>query len=352
MDKIHDSVISKKELVLERIKALRKEIGKDLLIFSHFYQGEDIIRFADFVGDSLQLAHVASENKDVPFIVFCSVSFMAEMAKILCSKGQEVLAPAREARCPLAEMADIKDVEEIWKGLSASGGEFIPVVYVNSTAEIKAFCGKNGGTVCTSANAKKVFEWVFDKGKNILFFPDENLGRNTAHSLGIKDEDIKTWDPKEGRGLSDYRKSRVILWKGFCYVHTRFLSTQIERLKRAYDGLKVIVHPECPPEICAMSDLFGSTSFIKKTIEDAPSGSKWAVGTEWNFVKRLGLENPDKTVIPIFESRCNEMAQVTPDRLLGVLEGIVKGELIGRVTVSDEIADRARIALKRMLEIA
>ncbi|MCX8110711.1 MAG: quinolinate synthase NadA [Syntrophorhabdaceae bacterium] len=352
MGKIHGSGYPERESTLERIKAIRQDIGKDLLIFSHFYQDDDIVELADFVGDSLQLAHIASEKQDAPYIIFCSVSFMAEMAKILCSPKQEVLSPAPKARCPLAEMAHIHDVEVLWKGLLASGEEFIPVVYVNSTAEIKAFCGKNGGTVCTSSNAKKVFEWVFGKGKKLLFFPDENLGRNTSYSLGIRDEEIKTLDPKGDKGLSDLGKVKVLLWKGFCYVHTRFLKTQIEKLKNTHDGLKVIVHPECPPEVCAVSDLFGSTSFIKKTIEEAPSGSKWAVGTEWNFVNRLSKNNPDKTVIPILESRCNEMAQVTPERLLEVLEGIARGELTGRVTVSDEIADGARVGLKRMLEIA
>lgn len=336
---------------LEKIRSAKEKLGRDLLILAHFYQREEIVQFADFVGDSLQLAQTASQKNDVPYIVFCSVSFMAEMAKILCSPEQEVLHPAPEAKCPLAEMAKTKDVEKAWEKLSRLGKNLIPVVYVNSTAGLKAFCGRNGGSVCTSSNAKKVFEWVFSKGADLFFFPDENLGRNISHSLGIKDEEISIWDPKRKQNLEDFRRSKVILWKGFCYVHTEFLPFLVEKEKNSYNDLKVIVHPECFPEVCALSDFVGSTSFIKKTVEESPPGSRWAIGTEWNLVRRLQIKNPDKIILPLAESRCCQMAKVTPERLLDVLEGLLKGELRGRVVVPEEIAEGARIALKRMLEI-
>lgn len=342
--------LQKKE-VLEKIGYIKEKLGKNLLILAHFYQSEDIVRFADFVGDSLQLAQEASRRKEVPYIVFCSVSFMAEMARILCKPEQEVLHPAPEAKCPLAEMAKMKDVEKAWKKLSGLKKEIIPIVYVNSTAELKAFCGRNGGAVCTSSNAKKVFEWVFAKGATLLFFPDENLGRNISHSLGIKDEEISTWNQKENSKLENFKNSKVILWKGFCYVHTEFLPFIVDKLKNSNDGLKVIVHPECFPEVSALSDYVGSTSFIKKTVEESPSGSKWAIGTEWNLVRRLQINNPDKMIIPITESRCCQMAKVNPEKLLNVLEGLLIGELRGRVIVPENIAEGARIALKRMLEI-
>lgn len=340
-----------KEDVLKKIASAKKRLGKNLLILAHFYQREEIVQFADFVGDSLQLAQEASKRNDVPYIVFCSVSFMAEMARILCAPEQEVLHPAPEAKCPLAEMAKIKDVEKAWKKLSTLGKEIIPVVYVNSTAELKDFCGRNGGAVCTSSNAKKVFEWVFEKNATLFFFPDENLGRNISHFSGIKDEEISTWNPKGNNRVEDFKRSKVILWKGFCYVHTEFLPFLVEKLKSSDNDLKVIVHPECFPEVCALSDYVGSTSFIKKTVEESPPGSKWAIGTEWNLVRRLEINNPDKVIIPITESRCCQMAKVTPEKLLHVLEGLLIGELRGRVVVPEKVAEGARIALKRMLEI-
>ncbi|MGQ9618770.1 MAG: quinolinate synthase NadA [Candidatus Aminicenantia bacterium] len=339
--------------ILNKIKDVREKLGDKLIILAHFYQSENIVRFADFVGDSLQLAQEASKRKDVPYIVFCSVSFMAEMARILCSPEQEVLHPAPDAKCPLAEMAKINDVEKAWGKLSRLKEEIIPVVYVNSTAELKAFCGRNGGAVCTSSNAKKVFEWALNKGGKIFFFPDENLGRNTAHSLGIEEKDVITWDPRNGKQkVENLKNKKVILWKGFCYVHTEFLPFLVERLKGSNNELKVIVHPECFPEVCKLSDFVGSTSFIKRIVENSPSGSKWAIGTEWNLVRRLQINNPDKYIIPLTESICCQMAKVTPEKLLHVLEGLLIGELRGRVLVEEKVATDARIALQRMLEIS
>ncbi len=339
------------EEILNQIRILRTKIGKDLLIFAHFYQNEDIVRFADFLGDSLQLANEASKNKHTPYIIFCAVSFMAEMARILCSEKQEVLSPDMHAHCPLADMADINVVEDAWRQISTIDRNITPIVYVNSTAELKAFCGKNNGAVCTSANIKKIFQWAFDKKSKIFFFPDENLGRNTAYSIGIKEDDIFVWDPYGHYNFKYLENKKLILWKGFCYVHTEFLPEQIENLKRQHHGLKVIVHPECTPMLCSMSDHYGSTSFIKKTVEESPSGSIWAIGTEWNFVNRLAKDNPDKKILPITGSICTQMSQITPEKLLFILEGIAAGEKRGRITINNDISYHAKIALKRMLEI-
>ncbi len=343
-----------KEEVFKRIENAKKKLGRNLLILAHYYQSEDIVRFADFVGDSLQLAQEASQRRDVKYIVFCSVSFMADMTKIICSEDQEVLLPATDAQCPLAEMANIKDIEKAWIEVNKIRKDVIPIVYVNSTADLKAFCGRNGGTVCTSSNAEKVFKWAFSQNAAIFFFPDENLGRNISLSLGIPNNEQFIWNPKSGikaANIDLLKNAKVILWKGFCYVHKLFLVKHIENLKTQYHGLKVVVHPECVPEVCAHSDFVGSTSFIKKTVDESESGSKWAVGTEWNLVNRLAIQNPDKQVIPIGVSTCCEMKSITPEKLLYVLEGLVDGKTYGQVNVPGFIADDARIAVRRMLDI-
>ena len=339
---------------LERIGNLKAKLGKDLVIFGHFYQSDEIVKFADFVGDSLQLAQEASRRKDTRFVVVCAVTFMAEMARILCDPSQEVLHPSPEARCPLAEMARIGDVERIWEAVRVEGVQSLPVVYVNSTAELKAFCGKNGGAVCTSSNAHKVFQWVLEKNGSVFFFPDENLGRNISRRLGIGEAETVICDPARGIHHENgevLRKAKVFLWKGHCYVHTDFLKTQIEEARGRYEGIKIAVHPECPPVVCEGADVVGATSVIKKMVEESPPGSKWAIGTEWNLVNRLKNNNPDKLIIPLKDSRCSEMAQVTPERLLTILEGLDRGELPGRVVVSEAVAGNARTALTTMLGI-
>ena len=307
--------------ILERIERAKDKMGQDLIILAHFYQHDDIVRFADFVGDSLQLAQQASRQRDTPYIVFCAVSFMAEMARILCSPEQEVLHPEPLARCPLADMTGIEQAEEAWAELKTLDKGIIPVVYVNSNANLKAFCGKHEGVVCTSANAKQVFQYVFSKGASVFFFPDENLGRNTSHSLGIEDSEIFLWDPERGtKGVRKnlLKKARVFLWKGYCYVHTEFLPSDSKDRRVEDSGVKLIVHPECTPEVLALSDFAGSTSLIKSTVEKSAPGSKWAIGTEWNFVNRIKMQNPDKSIIALRESICSEMARVTPQKLLHV----------------------------------
>ncbi len=384
----------KRKDILKRIEQAKNRLGKDLIILAHFYQHDDIVRFADFVGDSLQLAEQASKQRAAPYIVFCGVSFMAEMARILCSPEQEVFHPEPLARCPLADMTGSEQAEAAWtelkkinpvrnssrcdskpsgalnpagiiikpnpaaeqQGIISNGvnKRILPVVYVNSNANLKAFCGRNEGTVCTSANAKQVFEYVFSRGASVFFFPDENLGRNTSHSLGITDHETFLWNPEVGAiGVSPdlLKEAKVFLWKGYCYVHTKFLPSDIKEKRKKYDGIKLIVHPECSPEVVALSDFVGSTSFIKNTVEKSKPGSKWAIGTELNFVNRIKKQNPDKFIIPLKKSACSEMEKVTPQKLLFVLEGLTEGKLYGRVTVEDGIVEDARTALKRMLKI-
>jgi quinolinate synthase len=344
------------EEVLKRIEIAKAKLGGDLIILAHFYQHDDIIRYADFVGDSLQLARTASKRQDVKYIVFCAVSFMAEMARILCLPEQQVFHPEPQARCPLAEMAAVGEVEAAWAMLKKTGGKIVPVVYVNSRADLKAFCGRNEGFVCTSSNAKKAMEYVFSQDAIPFFFPDENLGKNTAHSMGINDEEMFLWEPNEVPSEKDIKKVRdtkVILWKGFCYVHVAFQASHVEALRKAYgNDMKIIVHPECIPEVVRLSDYVGSTSFIQDTVAKAPSGSQWAIGTEIHFVDRIRRDNPDKLILPLRDWACREMAKVTPMKLLAVLEGLVDGKPLSGVTVDSETAEYARVALDRMLEIS
>jgi len=341
--------------VLEGIARAKERLGKDLLLLAHFYQHDDIVRYADFVGDSLQLAQKAAASEAARYIVFCSVSFMAETARILCRPDQEVLHPEPEAHCPLADMASIGEVEKAWEALASLGKKIIPVVYVNSYADLKAFCARHGGMVCTSANVKKIFSRVLGQGASLFFFPDENMGRNVSGDLGLSGEETFLWSPEQGLargGPGAAEKARVFLWEGFCIVHRLMGGADVARLRKEHAGITVIVHPECIPEVYSQADLSGSTNFIKATVDGSPQGSKWAVGTEWNFVNRIGRENPGKLVIPLREERCREMAKVTPEKLLGVLEGLVRGELPGRVLVDERVAHDARTALARMLEIS
>ncbi|MCX5811889.1 MAG: quinolinate synthase NadA [Proteobacteria bacterium] len=341
--------------VLERIKAAKERLGKDLIILAHYYQHRDIVKFADFVGDSLQLAQTASRQKNARYIVFCAVSFMAETARILCSPEQEVFHPEPDARCPLAEMANIDDVEKAWTAIQKTGKKIIPVVYVNSNADLKAFCGQNEGLACTSSNAKKVMEHILSEKKIPLFFPDENLGRNTAHTMGINDSEMFLWDPYAAdgdRNTAAIKKAQVFLWRGFCIIHTMFLLSDVERVRKEHDNIKVVVHPECTPSVVDISDFAGSTSFIKDIVEQSEIGSKWAIGTEINFVNSIKAANPDKLVIPLKTSGCREMAKVTPEKLLHVLEGLVEGTPLHHVSVDASYVEHARTALKRMLEIA
>ena len=341
------------EELFEKIKTAKKILGKDLVVLAHFYQNDGIVACADFVGDSLQLAQSASRQADAKYIVFCAVTFMAEMARILCRQEQTVFHPEPAAKCPLAEMADIRQVEQAWQILQVIGKKVIPVVYVNSKVDLKAFCGKNGGFVCTSSNARKAMEYVLSQGAIPFFFPDENLGRNTAAAIGIPDDAMLLWDPYEEPSETVMKEKgfQVILWRGFCYVHRNFTASDVEDVRRDHENIQVIVHPECVPEVVRMSDFTGSTAFIKITVEGAPACSKWAIGTEINFVNRIQRDNPDKLVVPLKEYGCREMAKITAARFLTIVDNIIQGRSQPEVVVDPATSEYAKIALERMLKI-
>jgi len=343
-----------KDEVLERIQKAREKLGKDLVILGHHYQTDDVIRFADYRGDSLELSRVAASSREASWIVFCGVDFMAESAALLCDARQRVFIPSGEAICPMAAMADRAEAAEAWDRLIEIWGEdIVPVTYQNSSAELKAFCGEMGGAVCTSSNAGAVFRWAFRQKGHILFFPDEHLGRNTALSLGLAAEEIAVWDPEgpsdQQAGMKD---SRVVVWKGYCRVHTRFTVEHVQEARHKYPEARVVVHPECPAEVVAVSDESGSTSYIVRVVEKSPAGATLVIGTEMNLVSRLAAEHPDRTVVPLFPSLCGAMSRIPPERLLAVLEAILDNQVGGAVRVQPETVAGATLALDRMLAVA
>ncbi|WP_427787609.1 quinolinate synthase NadA [Bifidobacterium catenulatum subsp. kashiwanohense] len=354
------------EELQERIKAAKARLGNKLLILGHFYQRDEIIVHADFVGDSFQLAKNATERPEADHIVFCGVHFMAETADILSTPEQTVTLPNLSAGCSMADMANIDQVEDCWEQLSEICGtnpdadgkqQIVPVTYMNSSAALKAFCGRHGGIVCTSSNAHAVLEWAFARGKRVLFFPDQHLGRNTALAMGMSLDQMPVWNPyKPAGGAEDpsvYADAKMILWKGFCSVHQRFTVDQIERARKAYPGVKVIVHPECSMDVVNAADGTGSTAYIVKEIANAPAGSAVAVGTEINLVNRLAAQYPDKTVFcldPVV-CPCSTMYRIHPAYLAWALENIEQGNIVNRITVDEDTARDAKIALQRMLEV-
>ena len=342
------------EELYARIEAARRALGEDLVILGHHYQEDAVIRFVDFRGDSLELSRIAAEQKQARYIVFCGVDFMAETAAMLCEPHQRVFLPSVNAPCPMALMATAEDAVRAWHAAVAAWGEahVVPITYQNSNAEVKAFCGRHGGAVCTSANAPAVFRWAFDQHKHILFFPDEWLGTNTALALGLAPAEIATWEPRLPAGGSpDLAGARVMVWKGYCHVHTHFRVEHVEAARRTYPDALVIVHPESPVPVVQAADSAGSTSFIMKQVEQAPVGSTFVVGTESHMVERLARENPDKTVVPLARSYCGAMSRTTPAHLLRTLEGLLAGEPVGEVIVAPEVARWANKALERMLAI-
>lgn len=354
------------EELQERIKAAKARLGNKLLVLGHFYQRDEIIVHADFVGDSFQLAKNVTERPDADHIVFCGVHFMAETADILSTPEQTVTLPNLSAGCSMADMANIDQVEDCWEQLGEICGtnpdadgkqQIVPVTYMNSSAALKAFCGRHGGIVCTSSNAHAVLEWAFARGKRVLFFPDQHLGRNTALAMGMSLDQMPVWNPyKPAGGAEDpsvYADAKMILWKGFCSVHQRFTVDQIERARKAYPGVKVIVHPECSMDVVNAADGTGSTAYIVKEIANAPAGSAVAVGTEINLVNRLAAQYPDKTVFcldPVV-CPCSTMYRIHPAYLAWALENIEQGNIVNRITVDEDTARDAKIALQRMLEV-
>ena len=421
----HYQSLDKDELK-RRVAQAKKRFGKRLLILGHYYQQDDVIEFADHQGDSYALAKAGAQNRDAQFIVFCGVHFMAETSAILASRVGEALAsppvgqasrlstsanrrdacsteapqlqrvfmPDPDAGCPLADMADIEQVEDAWEELqrqesrSQKPEQIIPITYINSSAELKAFCGKNGGIVCTSSNAGKAFDWALstphpdplpqgERGlypppstggarggwpKKIFFFPDEHLGRNTANAKGFKREDMVVWDPYnipspntpsplagEGGGEGDISRAKVILWKGHCHVHTYFTVENIKAAREKYPGCKIAVHPECTEDVVKASDANGSTSFLKKYVEEAPAGSTVIIGTEINMVSRLAKQNPDKKIVPLARSLCPNMFKTSLADLCYTIENLPN---VNEIMVPKYIIDDAKIALERMLSLA
>jgi quinolinate synthase len=343
-----------------RIAAARAELGERLVILGHHYQRDEIIKYADVRGDSFKLAQLAAARPDAEFIVFCGVHFMAESADVLSGPHQKVILPNPAAGCSMADMANIADVEECWEMLTEQLGEeagIIPVTYMNSAANLKAFCGKHGGVVCTSSNALSVINWAFEQGKRVLFFPDEHLGRNTGVKYGISQDEMYVWNPKDPMASDDaeeqVQRARIILWKGYCSTHMRFSLPQIEKARRDYPGIKVIVHPECRREVVEAADLNGSTEYIIEQIEQAPAGTQWAVATEINLVHRLAEAHPEQFIFcldPIV-CPCSTMYRIHPAYLAWVLEGLLAGEVINQVKVDDETIHWAKVALDRMLTL-
>jgi quinolinate synthase len=346
--------MSEKELD-ERIGKVKADLGSKVVILGHHYQRDEVVRYADFLGDSLKLSQLAAMEKEAEFIVFCGVHFMAETADILTSPTQKVILPDLEAGCPMADMADIDDVEVCWDTLTAQyDTEFIPVTYVNSTAEVKAFCGRHGGMTCTSSNAPKILERLFNEGKNILFLPDEHLGRNTAMQLGLEAKDIFQWNREDADISLPDSAPKLILWDGYCTVHLKFEPQHVDLVRDKYLGVKVIVHPECSHSVVEKADLSGSTEFIIRQITESPAGSVWAVGTEINLVNRLAQENPDKTVVCLNENvcLCIMMSRISQPHLLWALENIQQGKSVNQIKVNQNVAEEAILALNRMLEIS
>ena len=334
----------------EAIWRAKRALGSSVTILGHHYQRDEVIQFADFRGDSLELSRRAAQVQEAKYIVFCGVHFMAETAAILCKPEQAVIQPVIEALCPMAHMANAQDANQAWETLSAAWqGDLTPITYQNSTAALKAFVGQHGGAVCTSSNADKLFRWALKRSEHILFTPDEHLGTNTALAMGIPLEEIGLWDPLHPPKADALGRCRVVVWKGFCYVHTTFTVADVDEVRQEYPKAFIIVHPECVREVVAKADQASSTSGIVQVVERAPAGATIAIGTECHLVDRLQWEHPDKTVIPLRRSVCANMAMTRMPHLLYVLEGLLEGNVRNRVTVDEETAKWARVALERML---
>ena len=360
---VRDAVIPERYLTMDpeeidrRIAAARAKLGTDVVVLGHHYQRDEIIKYADFRGDSFLLSKLAANRTEAKYIVFCGVHFMAESADILCADHQQVILPNLEAGCSMANMAQLDDVEQAWDELTALSDEtIIPVTYMNSSADIKAFCGRHGGIVCTSSNAEAVLKWALERGKKVLFFPDQHLGRNTALKLGYEQSDMVIWTPRKtlgGHTAEVIKAATFVLWLGWCAVHARFSVSQITWARENHPGVRVIVHPECKREVVQAANEAGSTELIIKRVTESPRGSVWAVGTEINLVNRLANENPDKTIFcldPVI-CPCSTMYRIHPAYLAWVMEGLVNGEVINRIEVDEETKSFALIALERMLKV-
>ncbi|MGD0800120.1 MAG: quinolinate synthase NadA [Terracidiphilus sp.] len=347
-----------------RIERARARLGSTALLLGHHYQRDEVIRFADATGDSYKLSRIAAET-NAKYVVFCGVHFMAESADILGNAGQQVILPDLNAGCSMADMAEISQVEACWESLERLGlaDDIIPLTYINSTAAIKAFCGERGGLVCTSSNARAAFEWAFARGKRILFLPDQHLGRNTGYAMGIPLDEMVVWDPwamqigpvQGGQTREKLEASRIILWKGHCAVHQRFLPSHVDAVRAKYPGIQVIVHPECRWEVCQKADALGSTERLIALVDQAPVGSTFAVGTEIHLVNRMArrFAEQGKKVITLDSTGClcTTMYRISPQHLAWVLENLVEGHVVNRIQVRKNVKRWARVGLDRMLEV-
>jgi quinolinate synthase len=345
----------------DRITAAKQALGRECVVLGHHYQRDEVIKFADFRGDSYKLSQQAAQAAG-RYIVFCGVHFMAESADILGRASQQVILPDLNAGCSMADMAEIGQVEDCWEQLlelgltSDSGDQITPITYINSTAAIKAFCGERGGLVCTSSSAAGALRWAFAKTPKVFFLPDQHLGRNTGYAMGIPLGDMVTWDPNLPMGgltPERLRSARVILWKGHCSVHQRFLPEHVDNVRARYPDIRVIVHPECRWEVCQRADALGSTEKLIRLVAEAPAGTKFAIGTEIHLVNRVAKQNPDKFVITLDDSGClcTTMFRISPQHLCWALENLVEGNVVNRILVREEVKYWAKVALDRMLEI-
>ena len=345
--------------IRSRTHAARRRLGRRAVILGHHYQRESIIELADLRGDSLKLSQLAAAQAEAEFIVFCGVHFMAESADILRRPHQTVILPDLKAGCSMADMADLEHVEEAWDRLTARHGDtFTPVTYMNSTAALKAFCGARGGLVCTSSNARAVLEWAWSRRPRVFFFPDQHLGRNTAFTMGVPLAAMAEWewrgdDPERASPRAFDPATRLVLWRGFCSVHTKFTKAQVDEVRAADPAVRVLVHPECPFDVAQAADLVGSTEFIIERVREAPPGSSWAIGTEIHLVHRLALEHPEQTIRSLQKNvcPCATMNRIDPAHLLWALENLAEGTIVNAVRVPEPVKRDARAALDRMLAL-
>ena len=342
-----------------RIAAARERLGATTVVLGHHYQRDEVVRFADYTGDSYKLSKIAAAT-DARHIVFCGVHFMAESADILARDNQQVMLPDLNAGCSMADMAEISQVEACWEVLESAGTaqDTIPVTYINSSAAIKAFVGEHGGMVCTSANARAAMEWVFARGRRALFLPDQHLGRNTGHAMGISLDEMVVWDPwaiQGGQSAAKLRAARVLLWKGHCAVHQRFLPSHVDQVRARYPGIQVIAHPECRFEVCQKADALGSTEQLIAIVERAPAGSSFAIGTEIHLVNRLAkrFAPEGKKIVTLDDTGClcTTMYRISPQHLAWALENLAEGRVVNQIKVRADVKRWARVALDRMLEI-
>ncbi|GGP00837.1 quinolinate synthase A [Wenjunlia tyrosinilytica] len=345
--------------LVERARAAKERLGERVFVLGHHYQRDEVIQFADVTGDSFKLARDAAARPQAEFIVFCGVHFMAESADILTSGDQQVILPDLAAGCSMADMATAEQVAECWDVLTEAGaaGATVPVSYMNSSADIKAFTGAHGGTICTSSNAKRALEWAFQQGEKVLFLPDQHLGRNTAvRDMGLSLDDCVVYNPhKPGGGLTaeQLRAAKMILWRGHCSVHGRFSLDSVNDVRERIPGVNVLVHPECKHEVVSAADHVGSTEYIIKALDAAPAGSAWAIGTELNLVRRLAKAHPDKQIVFLDKTVCfcSTMNRIDLPHLVWALESLADGTVVNRIEVDKETEANAKLALERMLAL-